>query len=477
MQRFDSNGAYKSQFNVTTADGRSVSPRGLAIGPGGSIYVASIQADAILKFSSNGSLVHSLNASGRFQAPTSLDIGPDGLLYVVDADAGVVRVLDADDGSPLLDVGEPAQPGFFFRPGWLQVPDDVAVDGNGRIIVADTGHDRLQVFDHAGGFVMSAGAFGFCPHPDCLGHGIQFDQPFGVTAGPDGLVYVADTRNHRVVALEPRDAVAPSIVSVDATRVLTGTDASNVYVSATFDEPMRVYQRPGSAPPSVLIAVAGEPVEAAYAYGSGTETLVFRHASGQAGSGPADGYVTYASAEPFALNNGSITDLAGNRADLEVPSIDAKMDYAALTAGNEITVAYSGPAYASPLDYANLTLDPGGPRTVVSVAGNGDDRARRRIRRRAGGDRRDRRDGRGRAWGPSARILCRRIRRADRGRPRGVCNRRPHRGSLPGADPVAVRPGRGGGRHNCGRRHARRPRCRVPRGRRIRKGDGDKGLP
>ena len=247
----------------------------------------------------------------------------------------------------------------------------MAVDGNGRIIVADTGHDRLQVFDHAGGFVMSAGAFGFCPHPDCLGHGIQFDQPFGVTAGPDGLVYVADTRNHRVVALEPRDAGAPSIVSVAATRVSTGPATSDVYVSATFDEPMRVYQRPGSAPPAVLIAVAGEPVEAAYASGSGTETLVFRHASGQAGSGPADGYVTYASAMPFALNNGSITDLAGNRAYLEMPRIAAELESAAVSAGNEITVAYSGPAYASPLDYANLTLDPGGPRTVVSVAGNG----------------------------------------------------------------------------------------------------------
>ena len=99
VQRFDAGGAYKSQFNVTTADGRSVPPRGLAMGSDGSIYVASIQADAILKFSSNGSLVQSLDASGRFRAPTGLDIGPDGLLYAVDAGAGVVRVLDADDGS------------------------------------------------------------------------------------------------------------------------------------------------------------------------------------------------------------------------------------------------------------------------------------------------------------------------------------------------------------------------------------------
>ena len=163
-----------------------MSPRGLAVSPvDGAVYVAAPSDRSVLRFSSDGVFERSINASGQFNfsRPVNVDVGPDDRVYVVDESAGRVHVLDAD-GAPLFTVGEPANPGLFLRPGWFQLPHDVAVDANGRIIVADTGHDRLQVFDHAGGFVLSAGSFGFCPHPDCLGHGIQFDRPYGLTVGP-----------------------------------------------------------------------------------------------------------------------------------------------------------------------------------------------------------------------------------------------------------------------------------------------------
>ena len=372
VQRFNASGAYVSQFNATDAAGAPASLRGIAMAPGGSsLYAAAPASGAVLEFSLGGALVRSINGSGAFLTPTSIAVGADGRMYVADEAAGRVHVLPADGGPPLFSVGTPAAPGLFLQGGSLQHPHDVAVDSNGRIVVADTGHDRLQVFDHAGGFVQSAGSFGFCPHPDCLGHGIQFDRPYGLTAGPDGTVYVADSRNHRMAVLEPGDADPPSIESVAATRVSTGPDSSVVYASVTFDEQMRVYQRAGSAPPSVQLAVAGEPAEAAYAWGSGTRTLVFAHAAETGGSGPADGYVTYASAEPFALNNGSITDAAGNRAGLAVPRMGAEIVSAEISAGNEMVVAYSGPVYASASDYANLTLSPGGPRAVASVSGSG----------------------------------------------------------------------------------------------------------
>ena len=370
VQRFHANGTYKSQFNVTGADGLPASPRGLDVGPDGSVHVAAPGSGAVLVFSPGGELVRSINGSGAFRTPTGVDVGPDGRVYVADESAGRVHVLGAD-GTALFTVGEPALQSQYLLPGHLRHPHDVAVDSNGRIIVVDTVHDRLQVFDHAGGFVTSAGSFGFCPHPDCVGDGIQFDRPYAVASGPGNTVYVADSRNHRIVVLEARDSDPPSIEAVAATRVSTGPDSSAVYVSVTFDEQMRVYQRNGSAPPSVGLAIAGEPAEAAYAWGSGTRTLVFAHDAAQGGSGPADGYVTYASAEPFALNNGSITDAAGNRAGLAMPRMGAEIASAEISAGNEIVVSYSGPVHASASDYANLTLSPGGPRAVASLSGSG----------------------------------------------------------------------------------------------------------
>ena len=318
VQRFDGNGAYVSQFPVAGPGGAALAPLGLAVGPDGSVHVASFGDDSIHRFAQDGRLLQTMGAALGLDVPINLGIGPDGRIYAVEEGGARVRVL-SPDGSPLFDVGRPPTLGEFYGNGSLLGPSDVEVDRNGRIIVVDTGHDRLQVFDHAGGFVSSTGSFGFCPHPDCSGSGVQFDRPAGLAVGADGAtVYVADSLNHRIVILEPNDAEAPSIVLAAAPSTDPGPAPAGVNVTIVFDEPMRVYQRPGSDPPSALISVGGGPaVEAPYASGAGTETLVFRHepAGGvAAGAGPA----AYADGAAFSLNNGSITDLAGNRADLSL---------------------------------------------------------------------------------------------------------------------------------------------------------------
>ena len=319
VQRFDENGTYMSQFPVAGPGGAALAPLGLAVGPDGSVHVASFGDDSIRKFAPDGRLLQTIGAAAvRLDVPINLDVGPDGRIYVVEESGARVRVL-SPGGSPLFDMGRLPSLGDFYGNGTLLSPSDVEVDRNGRIIVVDTGHDRLQVFDHAGGFVSSTGSFGFCPHPDCSGTGVQFDRPAGLAVGADGTTaYVADSLNHRIAILEPNDAEAPSIVSAAAPSPDPGPAPAGVNVTIVFDEPMRVYQRPGSDPPSALIRVgAGPAVEAPYASGAGTETLVFRHepaGGGALAAGPA----AYAAGAAFSLNNGSITDLAGNRADLSL---------------------------------------------------------------------------------------------------------------------------------------------------------------
>jgi 4-amino-4-deoxy-L-arabinose transferase-like glycosyltransferase/sugar lactone lactonase YvrE len=65
-------------------------------------------------------------------------------------------------------------------PGQFEEPRGVAVSPQGMVYVADTGNHRLQVFDQAGGFVAEWGI-------GVLG------EPFDVAVGRDGQVYVADT--------------------------------------------------------------------------------------------------------------------------------------------------------------------------------------------------------------------------------------------------------------------------------------------
>lgn len=86
-----------------------------------------------------------------------------------------------DEGRTRLEEGEGVR---------LHQPRDVAADASGRVYVADTGNDRIVVFDGERGVVKSWGGVGEEPG--------RFNEPCGLALGPDGLVYVADTWNHRI---------------------------------------------------------------------------------------------------------------------------------------------------------------------------------------------------------------------------------------------------------------------------------------
>ena len=70
--------------------------------------------------------------------------------------------------------------------------------GNGLLYVADTGNHRVQVFRTDGTSVRIWGTHG-------TGNG-QFNKPRGVTIDDDGLVYVVDTFNHRLQAFAHQGA-------------------------------------------------------------------------------------------------------------------------------------------------------------------------------------------------------------------------------------------------------------------------------
>ncbi len=91
----------------------------------------------------------------------------------------------------------PAAPLFLFRlgsrgseAGEFLEPAGVAVDSADRIIVADSGNHRVQVFDSAGEFLFRLGSQG---REDG-----QLGSPRGVAVDSVGRIIVADTGNARV---------------------------------------------------------------------------------------------------------------------------------------------------------------------------------------------------------------------------------------------------------------------------------------
>src|SRR5437870_1159520 len=79
--------------------------------------------------------------------------------------------------------------------GEFDSPTGIAVDGNGNILVADTGNGRIEKFSPTGTFLSSVGTKG-------TGHG-QLGDPNGIAIDRTRNIYVAEASNHRVQKLAP----------------------------------------------------------------------------------------------------------------------------------------------------------------------------------------------------------------------------------------------------------------------------------
>ena len=153
----------------------------------GRILVADGGNDRLEVFNLLGDFVGSYGGSGsgngQFRSPAG--IATDGNASVVVVDAGNSRLqLFTFDGTAFT----------FLRAidGGLKDPDGVAMRGD-RIVVADTGHNQVKVFSAGGELVATYDG------PNDGVYAGSFYQPRDVAVGNNGRIVVVDTGNNRVV--------------------------------------------------------------------------------------------------------------------------------------------------------------------------------------------------------------------------------------------------------------------------------------
>ena len=84
---------------------------------------------------------------GRWRRAQALDIDELGNLYILDRDANEIHVY-SQTGQPLLVSGQPLVLGPQLPGGVvLRDPRDLAVDGTGRLYIADRGADTIVVLE------------------------------------------------------------------------------------------------------------------------------------------------------------------------------------------------------------------------------------------------------------------------------------------------------------------------------------------
>lgn len=174
--------------------GQFDSPKGIAVGPDGSIYVADSRNNRVQKFDSSGRYLRSWGTGGKelgqFAEPWGVAVDSRGDVYVADWWNHRVQKFDSQGrvitawGTYGLSEGVTDKPGSFYG------PRAIAVDQRDRVYVVDTGNHRVQVFDSNGRFLSAYGGRG-------SGDG-QFQEPVGIAIDDDGFIYVADTWNRRV---------------------------------------------------------------------------------------------------------------------------------------------------------------------------------------------------------------------------------------------------------------------------------------
>ncbi|MEB3316774.1 MAG: FG-GAP-like repeat-containing protein [Cyanobacteriota bacterium] len=115
------------------------------------------------------------------------------------------------------------------------------------------------------------------------------------------------------------DSILPSVTDVSSvTTEGSHAPGDTILLTIRFSEPVTVVTTGGM--PSLLLDTGSSARAASYISGSGSDTLSFAYT---VGSGDSSLDLTYSNRDALRLNGGSIRDVAGNPANLTLPSPDA----------------------------------------------------------------------------------------------------------------------------------------------------------
>jgi sugar lactone lactonase YvrE len=188
---FDGEGRVIKAFGQSgTGPGEFIYPVGITKDRDENLYICEYGGhDRVQKFTREGAYLLEFGsfgtAPGEFQRPGGLAWNA-GKIYVTDAVNNRVLVF-ADDGKFEGLLGAPAQPIAF------DLPYDIALGGDGALYVIEYGAGRLSRVSLDGKLLAQYGRTG-------AGEG-EFGTPWGLCIDPRGRIFVADTKNRRLVRL------------------------------------------------------------------------------------------------------------------------------------------------------------------------------------------------------------------------------------------------------------------------------------
>ena len=157
--------------------------------------------------------------SASLDRPAGVALDGAGNLYIADTGHNRIRVVSASSGiiSTLAGNGTAAYGGDGFVSNStavsLNAPGGVAVDGAGNVYIADTGNNVVRKITASTGIITTIAGTGATGSGGDGGAATAatLNQPQGVTVDSGGVLYIADTANHRIRAVDSLTGIIATI--------------------------------------------------------------------------------------------------------------------------------------------------------------------------------------------------------------------------------------------------------------------------
>ena len=199
---------------------RFYKPTGLAIDPGGNLYVADrynhlirrITPDAVVKTiaglgkSGGGGIVGTNDGIGnaaRFNFPTCIAVDGKTNLFVTDSSNHSIRKMTSDGTNWMVTTfaGTPGQSGTNDGTGlsaMFNVPRGMAFDSAGNLFVVDSNNHTVRMITPEGVVTTVAGMPGVTGSANGTNTDARFYGPKGIVLDDAGNMFVADGGNYRI---------------------------------------------------------------------------------------------------------------------------------------------------------------------------------------------------------------------------------------------------------------------------------------
>ncbi len=228
-------------------------PRGVAIDPSGTLYIADSANNRIRKVTPGGTITTVAGTgvagysgdggaatSAQLNLPRGLTLDGSGNLYVVDSSN--FRVRRITPGGIISTVAGTGTSGYSGDGGAatsakISQSYDIALDGSGCLYLADTNNHRIRHFC-VGATISTVAGTGAAGYGGDGGPatGAVLNGPSGVAVDAAGVLYIADWLNNRLRKVTP----AGNITTLAGTGAATSTGDGGAATLATVNGPRSV---------------------------------------------------------------------------------------------------------------------------------------------------------------------------------------------------------------------------------------------